>query len=454
MSVRSVVALALSAVLAAPSAGQVVTVAPGGAGADFGEIQPAVDAAPAGASVLIQPGTYAPFTIDKPLRLLGQGALVQSAVADVEACVVRDLPPLAEVVVTGVRFEGGASSCAGGPFAGNCRPYLSIEDCLGSVVLEGVVVDASDDGITGASGPAVRVQDSTRVMLVDCELVGNSGSVAPPTPALECSDSTVWLVGGVVRGGSAAPDPAASAAGAAGVELVRSLLYLARADVRGGAGGWTFGTPFPLAWAGGPGLAADASVLKLVGGPGARVEAGASGFGGVGSQCVDGEAAIVLLNASELLATSAMPIVGAAQGGGDLFCPDASAGDAVRQSGGSAHWFVDHGYPTLGVDASSVAPGSGVLLDLDATANGGVFVLAALATGPDFALVGFDGVLALDFATLLVLGGVGLDGAGAGAFPIAFPANPNLVGKALFFQGLELDPLEPRFSNVALVGLQ
>ncbi len=64
---------ALVALLATPHAAGQLTVGPAGSGAQFTEISAAVVAAQPGDVVLVAPGTYGAFLVDKAVTIVGAG---------------------------------------------------------------------------------------------------------------------------------------------------------------------------------------------------------------------------------------------------------------------------------------------------------------------------------------------------------------------------------------------
>lgn len=69
--------VAVTALALAPLSGAgTLTVGPAGSGAQFTQIQAAVDAALPDDVILVKPGTYARIDVNKPLRILGDGILV------------------------------------------------------------------------------------------------------------------------------------------------------------------------------------------------------------------------------------------------------------------------------------------------------------------------------------------------------------------------------------------
>lgn len=217
--------------------GQLWTV--GGPGADFFNIQSAVDAAGSGDVILVNGGQYLGFAVD------GKGlAIVEQAGADV---LVRDggglsrvanLPAGETVLLRGLAFETN-------PFSGFSGwevfgPSLTVENNAGEVRLE-------DCELT-VGHPCLAVAASS-VALSGCSLTGGSGgfdgnSTYFPSPAVEIAGGSVYLYDGQVTGGRGRDafflNPGVTLgpqAGEPGVVLEGGLLFAGGSDITGGRGG-------------------------------------------------------------------------------------------------------------------------------------------------------------------------------------------------------------------------
>jgi hypothetical protein len=117
-------------------------------GADFTDIQGAIDAAAPGDVIHVLPGTYAPFTLGKPLVILGSpGARVFSAFGF--DALVANVPGPGVTVLADLTFD---------------RATLRIQQCSRAVFLEGVETTAN------TLGTFVRVINSADVRLRGCTL--------------------------------------------------------------------------------------------------------------------------------------------------------------------------------------------------------------------------------------------------------------------------------------------
>jgi hypothetical protein len=209
-----------------------------GPGVDFGAIQPAIDAASEGDSILIRDGEYAGFVIvGKSLELLSDDF------AAVGPSSVSGLGPNQWVSLYRMNFRQIGQILV--------NPTLKLEACAGRVWMQHCVVSAGSTS-SGANTLGMRIQDCQVVDLLDSTVSGAFGkqgtSSSPSTGngsvGLEVSFSRLFafnttFVGG--SGGSGLPDSLASAYdggnGALAMRADGGELYLERCDLYGGSGG-------------------------------------------------------------------------------------------------------------------------------------------------------------------------------------------------------------------------
>lgn len=263
------------------SAGTWIVDDDGGPGVDFTQIQPAVDAAAAGDSIQVLPGTYAGFTLNKPLVLFGGGSGLRTVVDQV---VVRDIPlgtiaALADLDLSTTWGQTGWTN----------KPLLHVDDCAGTVVL-----DALQIGLH-----FVRVESSKDVRLSNTQV----DALAPHfygLPALALNESRVEVVGCSLRGGPGGDCNQCEVGGDGGDAIYLSTLaatsevHAYRSILRGGDGGDAI-VPFlggsgyggdgghGIDGGGGPVLVAGQIEHSATGGLGGSVFGG-SGFGSAGSK--------------------------------------------------------------------------------------------------------------------------------------------------------------------------
>lgn len=169
----------------------------GGPGVDFTSIQAAISGSAAGDVLLVQPGTYGPFTLSTPLSILGQGpAVVVSG-----AITVSGLPVGTRAALVGLTASQNV-------FVLNCAGVV-----LGDLLQAGNTVTISgsaDVRLRRASAPTLSVT-SSRAEVVDSQFTAHSA------PDCLCCAS------GAVDGGNA-------------VLVSGGELHLARSGAQGGAG--------------------------------------------------------------------------------------------------------------------------------------------------------------------------------------------------------------------------
>lgn len=142
-------------------------------GAHFAQIQPAVDAAAPGDTILVDPGTYGLVTVSKGVRLLGDRTFVQTTGPSPDL-IVSNLPANETLVVRGFGARAGHSGI---------NAQFVVEDCRGAVVFENCLLDY-----------CISVRRSDRVSFE---------SVALQYGVFECEDSNVSLHGCAATGSSA-----------------------------------------------------------------------------------------------------------------------------------------------------------------------------------------------------------------------------------------------------------
>ena len=230
--------LALAAIVLplAPAARADVHVVDAAGGGDFTDLQPAIDAAQDGDTLLVKPGTYSRAEIvGKALQVMADsggiarvvgGMAVRNLLSDQEVVLNRlwiEGDPLGvldalqvEVALGAVRVERselyGAASVSDS-HAGDAVDASFAEDValLGTLLLAGNGNDMSPFGSDGGDG--VRASGS-RVALYDCAVQGGNGGDADSASdfpgraghGVRAVDSVVWLSGSSVFGGDGGGD--------------------------------------------------------------------------------------------------------------------------------------------------------------------------------------------------------------------------------------------------------
>lgn len=280
---------------ACPALADQITVDPRGNG-DVTTLQAAHDLAEDGDVIVVRPGTYEEFVaIEKGLWIVSQQpgtVLVEGQLS------IAGLSREQELVIVGMHIEA--------PALAQLEGTVHATDCEGPITLHGCVVVGLPPSAFSTSEPALRLEQTVRASLVDCELRTpdvSSGDATPHPPgadAIELVDSRACVWGSTLLAGEGAntlplggfPQPTA---GGSGVVLQSSQLFVSGSDVRGGDGG-DHSDFFPLDGAdGGDAVRADAdsSVFlvetNLVAGEGGRPAVG--GTPGADGQVLAGEGA-------------------------------------------------------------------------------------------------------------------------------------------------------------------
>lgn len=229
MSTRSLAFLFGLVVLASGvEAQRVWVVAPApGPGVAFTAIQPAVDAAADGDTVLVRRGIYGDFTIDgKAVSVAADGEGVQ-----VRSVTVANTGPTQPVVLR--RLTSRAFTDA-----------LTIDACLGAIQIEDCTLTPL--GPTTASSntsPGARVTDSPQVTFAGCLLIGAGPQGMPNRSASEglvVLRSSVTLHGCTVMGGPGESSMLMRVVGGPGVVLSQAFVAADDTAILGGNGGVAF----------------------------------------------------------------------------------------------------------------------------------------------------------------------------------------------------------------------
>lgn len=227
----------------------------GGSGVDFTDIPAAVAGSLPGDVLLIRPGLYSAFDLDKGLTLIGPpagGALVAAG------STVRGIPAHQTAVLADLELANLAVKRCDGPVLmdriefidpGPAGLRLRIKECLD------VRVHRTQARSSSTSTAAVRVELS-RVELVECTFTGRDGADDSCGPAEDGGDA---------------------------VALVQSRVHLAMPRISGGEGGDQFATCNSLCGDfggdGGTGCRAEGSELFVTGGSSDFIQGGGMGWG-------------------------------------------------------------------------------------------------------------------------------------------------------------------------------
>ena len=120
---------------------------------------------------------------------------------------------------------------------------------------------------------------------------------------------------------------------------------------------------------------------------------------------------------------------------------DGDGGLTQLSIGGAGSWFlVSTPLATLGVDASLVAPGGVVNLELIGESNGVALTWFALTQDPALVVPGIHGEILLSIAGAVPLTTQALDLVGHATLPVPIPAVPALVGTTALVQSFMTGP--------------
>ncbi len=248
----------------------------GGAGVDFTDIQSAINVASHGDILIVNPGTYAGFTLNLGLTILGSEASNTSVVTS--ASTIASVNGNRRAVLTGLRMEGlGVSSNTGHVILDSLElvpnglaPATLVVSNSNDVRLYQCTVEGLTDTPFNDNTHALKA-DNSRLEVINSDLVGGAGF-----------DTDCWSDGG--HGGSGV-----WASGA-------SLVAVFDSRLTGGDGGDT-GLPDifcewsdPIGGDGGHGLLLQGgSVAVLAGGADDLLDHGREGYSECWPICFDGD---------------------------------------------------------------------------------------------------------------------------------------------------------------------
>src|SRR5262249_47670917 len=137
-------------------AATLVVDAQGGHDARFLDLQSAIDRAAPDDLILVRPGSYSGFTLEKGVALVAQpsgSALVSGPIT------VKALPPGQRARLIGLALVSTTGNTG-----------VTVSGCKGAVFLQSIRAD-----VPVATRPLLRVEDSAPVHLIDCHLRAGGG---------------------------------------------------------------------------------------------------------------------------------------------------------------------------------------------------------------------------------------------------------------------------------------
>jgi len=384
-----------------------LTVGPLGSGAQFTEIQAAIDAAHDDDVILVRAGNYQGIVVDKPLRILGEGSGTVAIATD-ESVIVRDIGAGEELILSGVVVKGFSAA-------------VLLQDCPGTVVLQDM--DMEVFGFLSC----VTVDNCARAVLLDSH-VTSAGFVG--LSGVFVQDSTLWIANVEIIGGDLLREDASP-----GVQAVNSTLHVWRTSIRGGDLGGALGDDESSNMVGGPGIRAARSTVNLFGGPTSSVVGGRGGSVVVFDTFpLPGGPGLQLTQDSHARIQAGIFIQGGLNGDGTVQAP------AVQTDGTSSFTFDPKVFPAFVSSARHTQLGSTFSLTLDGNPGGFQVLYLSLRTGPTRTLRGVDGLGLLDQTNLFHVASEVLPASGSFTVTTRVPNLSALLGATLFFQTAERFP--------------
>lgn len=417
-----------------------VLVVGSGPGAQFADLQDAIDAAQPNDAILVQPGVYGGIEVGKPLRILGDGTgSVRIESSTLVGVAIHDIGGSEELVLSGVEVMTTPQ------FPTSPNVAVKVTDSLGTVVLHDVHIDPLDDPPPGATlvQRALVVTDSARVLVLSSVFLNAGVATLGQSCGVLATHATLWVVDSTITGRHY-PD-GINLAGVPAVRLEGATLDAWRSTLVGGDGTISFDAA--VAAVGGAAIDALDSDVSLYGGPVGEVRGGDGGhsFSPFPGYDWDGGPAVRLLNSS-LMVQADLPLLGGLDGSGTVQAP------AIDPPG--APFTSDpRRFPTLTTDAEQASVGGAFAATLEGTPGALQFLFISFETGPSLELPGAVGIGLLDPTLFFALGSTVLGPGGSATVPLAVPLNPHLLGRTLFLQAVEVASTQLGIGSPALVGV-
>ncbi|TAJ18452.1 MAG: hypothetical protein EPO68_07830 [Planctomycetota bacterium] len=423
MHALRITSLALASTsLALPCFAGVLHVGPAGSGAQFQQIQHAINAAQPGDTILVQAGSYSRIALTKPLRLIGAGSgqvvvgawpaalpvlefsLTESSFTNS----ISDLPALTETFISGFEFRGsGYMQVVSGQVSPVEQGQLTITSCAGTVVLDDILCRPSS-GSVALFTIGLEAFDCADLRVQRSALEGEQAFFGPSwvwqkcAEGLDAMDCTLAISTSTVRGGSSALPGVAPASG---LRLISSNpnSRFALDDVQVFGGGQAGATP-----QGAAAVFVSSSQPVLVHGASTLLRGGDAPFsvGGVG----------MIVSGSTLELDPAAQLSGGIGAGG-------AAADLLLQPG-STSITLPVAAATLSAPSAAIPGGGSAILDLHAEPHSAFVLFASGVAAPGLTLSGFSAPLWIFPHTSVLLAGVVLGPSGQHSF--AFPTPTGL----------------------------
>ncbi len=333
---RSLVLSPLVAILAAATASAAaITVGPEGSGADFTDIQSAIDASSGMFDrVLVLPGTYTgSFTINKDIDVIGSGPGV-SILKPTTQLFISALPQVtASNLAAGARVRIAGFSPAPGEQGSLlvADGFFDQRNCAGPVTLAEIGADPGTlfSAIEGFLDTGVRIENCSRVIIDGCSITGVAEAAVlsveePAPPALLAVRSSVWINNSTLVGALGLSDSVFGVTeGGAGIDAGDSDVTLAWSTVVGGGGSSDQSIFVPGATGvGGPGILVRAGgVLQVDGGSTTNITGGRVGFFSISGLNAPGGTAIIVQDGGSVTTSLGLELNGGLDGSGQSPAP-------------------------------------------------------------------------------------------------------------------------------------
>lgn len=389
MGTRSVsLAFVLVPSLAAPSFAGVTYVGPGQV---HTQIQSAIDAAAPGDTLAVlplfgPPFQYAPFILNKPLRIVS-ASIGSGLTFNCERAYVRDIGAGQTALISGM---GSAKQ-------------LEVTNCVGDVVIA--------DTYTW-----IYAAFCERLTVLNCILRGpdGGGSVCEAAPGITCVHSNLLVAGTSSTGGD--ESSGCFGGGAAGLAASgASDVVLLGSTLRGGKGNF-----------GGDGVLSYGSLIRYAGGAGSLI------IGGSPYISTSGGAGIHLEQGSHVTLASGAPLLGGSGPQGP--------GPAILADPASSYQTIPMTSPLLAAAFPVVALGGTGTLQILATPGSVVHAYFAATLGPSTSFSGIDGEVVLDLGSAMRFAALPIPAGGSANVQVAVPNDALLAGLLVWFQAVELAP--------------
>ena len=434
----------------------------------FTTIQAAINAANVGDRILVAPGLYPErLSISKGIELVGAGpSLTQVRPTQVNGGFITPAqPPIAiQNLPAGQRLRISGMRCSS-QHNGGVLPALAMLvafDCQGRVELSDLVLDLSSYSQTGFGtfSGTLRLINCAQVVAdrVVCinSLQGNpslGGSGFWGQAGAGVLNSRAWFNSCSFTGQNGVPvaplfPQFTSGGGGPGLWVIGSEVEIARTFAQGGTGS-AYVSLGQAPVAGGAGLRAVGSTVRLIGGASNLLQGGAAIDIPPPSGLTGAAGAGVLIDAtSSLVRASDTAVAGGAGVGSQPPAP------AFQVAPGGQQVDLTRRLPSLALIPGTVPIGQPLTIDYQGEPNSVHLRALWVSSGLALPLPGIRGSLLLDPSTLVQTLPVVLDGAGQAQVQSGIPNTPNFPGRTLIEQTVQVAGSDIDFGVPAILNVR